>query len=100
MHAKESAEFTGVRNRGAYDFPELFVNESVHMWLKWRRSSIKSKQLRSLEDLLCWNLKSIDVYGTLRLLRVYDWLFPHIGRRIDHQGELPFVFSVMLMFVY
>ena len=44
MHAKELAEFAGVKNRGAYDFPELFVNESVHMWLKWRRSSIKSKQ--------------------------------------------------------
>ena len=26
----------------------------------------KSKQLRSLEDLLCWNLRSIDVYDTLQ----------------------------------
>jgi len=68
-HTKELAEFAGVWNRGACDFSELFVNESVHMWLKWRwrRSSIKSKQLRVLKDLLCWNLKSIDVYGTLQL---------------------------------
>jgi hypothetical protein len=66
-HEKESAEFAGVWNRGACDFPELFVNGSVHMWLKRRHSSIKSEQLRLLEDLLCWNLKSIDVYGTLRL---------------------------------
>jgi hypothetical protein len=29
-------------------FPELFLNGLVHMWLKWRRSSIKSKQLGSL----------------------------------------------------
>ena len=66
-HEKESAEFAGVWNRGACDFPELFVNGSVHVWLIWRRSSIKSEQLRSLEDLPLWNLKSIDVYGTLQL---------------------------------
>ena len=47
--------------------PELIYNGLVHMRLKWRRSSIESKRLRSLKDLLCWNLKSIDVYNTLRL---------------------------------
>ena len=47
-HAKESAEFAGVWNRGACDFPELFVNGLVHMRLKRRRSSMKSEQLRLL----------------------------------------------------
>ena len=47
--------------------PELIYNGLVHMRLKWRRSSIESKRLMSLKDLLCWNLKSIDVYNTLRL---------------------------------
>ena len=30
---------------GEHNFPELFVNGLVHMWLKRRHSSIKSKQL-------------------------------------------------------
>ncbi len=46
--------------------PELIYNGLVHMRLKWRRSSIESKRLRSLKDLLWWNLRSIDVYNTLR----------------------------------
>ncbi len=51
-------------------------------------------------DQLCWNLKSIDVYGTTTIIRVFDWFFPISGHRIDHQGELLFVFSLMLMFMY
>ncbi len=43
-HTKEPAEFIGIQHRGAC-FPELFLNGLVHMWLKWRCSSIKSKQL-------------------------------------------------------
>ena len=54
-HGKESAEFAGVRIRGACDFPELFVNGSVHMWLKWRHSLLllSPNSLMSLEDWLC-----------------------------------------------
>ncbi len=32
---------------------------SVYMWLEWKRSSIKSKQLGLMCVQLCWNLKSI-----------------------------------------
>ena len=80
--------------------PELFANGSVYMWLKWRRSSIKSEQLRSLEDLLCWNLKSIDVYDTLQQWCMCMTDFSHNGHWIDHQGELLFVFSVSVTIMY
>ncbi len=51
-------------------------------------------------DQLCWNLKSIDVYGTATIMRVYDWLSPISGHQIDHQGKLLFVFTLTLMFMY
>ncbi len=70
-------------------FPELFLNGLVHMWLKWRRSSIKSKQWGHCKDQLCWHLKSfLALWISMCKIGV-----PASGSQIDYQGSV--VFSVL-----
>jgi hypothetical protein len=70
-------------------FPELLLNGLVHMWLKWRRSSIKSKQLGHCKDQLCWHLKSI----TALWISVCKIGVPPSGSWMDHRGSV--IFSVL-----
>jgi hypothetical protein len=80
--------------------PELFANGLVYMWLIWRHSSIKSEQLWLLDDLLCWNLKSIDVYGTTpNIMSVHDRLLPFLVINLITKGSC-FLYSLSSSWVH